>query len=529
MTSHLRIAAVALLVVLPGAAASAATSLPPGPERVLAAVSVDTDIAPFYEQRGGAPLWEPAGGPLAPEPLLAALDAAPSHALPAARYGVDALRARIADVATPEDAAALERALSRSLARYVGDMAAGVLRPNRVDSEIHVFPQRPEPHDTLNSAAAAPDFAEWLASLAPQGQGYERLRALYADLVAQERAGGWRAHLGDGGTLRRGDRGPRVARLRERLAELGDPAAPAEAPEAFDAQLEITVKTFQRRHGLNADGIVGRRTFAALGADAGERLRQVAVNLERRRWGPRDLEPRHVLANIPDYSMRFVDGERVMHSARVVVGQRRHQTPEFSDEMTHMVVNPTWHVPRSIATEEILPELQEDPGYLAEQNMRLVSDMGVPDDPSSHDFTQYSSGSFPYRVKQRPGPSNALGRVKFMFPNEFSIYMHDTPSKNLFRRDGRAFSHGCVRVENPFEFAYALLEGQVDDPASTFHRYLDSRREIYVNFDRPVPVHIVYRTAWVEPDGQPQFRADVYGRDERVWSALEAAGLAPGL
>ena len=529
MTSHLRIAAAALLVAVSGAAASAATSLSPGPERVLAAVSVDAEIAPFYAQRGGAPLWTPAGGPVAPEPLLAALDAASSHALPAARYGAAALRARLTDLATPEDAAALELALSRSLARYAGDMAAGVLRPNRVDSEIHVFPRRPEPREALNAAAAAPDFGAWLASLEPQAQGYDRLRALYAELVAQERAGGWRAHLGDGGTLRLGDRGPRVARLRERLAELGDTAAPAEDPEAFDARLEATVRAFQRRHGLNADGVVGRRTFAALGADAGERLRQVAVNLERRRWGPRILTPRHVIANIPDYSMRFVDGERVMHSARVVVGQRRHRTPEFSDEMTHMVVNPTWHVPRSIATEEILPELKQDPGYLAAQNMRLVSDMGVPADPSSHDFTQYSAGSFPYRVKQRPGPSNALGRVKFMFPNEFSIYMHDTPSKNLFRRDGRAFSHGCVRVENPFEFAYALLEGQVDDPVGTFHRYLDTRREIYVNLDRPVPVHIVYRTAWVDPDGRPQFRADVYGRDARVWSALEAAGLAAGL
>jgi murein L,D-transpeptidase YcbB/YkuD len=464
-----------------------------------------------------------------PEPLLDALDAAASHALPAAAYGAEDLRARLAAAATPADAAGLELALSRALARYAGDMAAGAVTPNRVDPDIHVFPRRPEPYEALNDAAAAPDFAAWLASLAPRDPGYARLRELYAELLAQEKAGGWRAHLGDGGTLRLGDRGPRVARLRERLAELGDPADPAADPESFDLELDATVKAFQRRHGLNADGVVGRRTFAALGADAGERLRQVAVNLERMRWGPRTLAPRHVVANIPDYSMRFVDGDRVLHSARVVVGQRRHQTPEFSDEMTHMVVNPTWHVPRSIATQEILPQLQEDPGYLAAQNMRLVSDAGVPADPSSHDFTQYTTSSFPYRIKQRPGSSNALGRVKFMFPNRFNIYMHDTPSKNLFRRDGRAFSHGCVRVENPFEFAYALLEGQVEDPVGTFHRYLDSQREIYVNFDRPVPVHIVYRTAWVEPDGRPQFRSDVYGRDAAVWAALERAGLAPGL
>ncbi|MEM1315480.1 MAG: L,D-transpeptidase family protein, partial [Pseudomonadota bacterium] len=211
------------------------------------------------------------------------------------------------------------------------------------------------------------------------------------------------------------------------------------------------------------------------------------------------------------------------------VGTRRHQTVEFSDEMEYMVVNPTWHVPRSIATEEILPALQENPNYLIERNMKLVSSEGVPADTASHDWLQYDRGSFPYRVKQRPGLGNALGRVKFMFPNQFSIYLHDTPSKSLFKRDGRAFSHGCVRVENPFDFAYALLAPQLDDPVGAFQTWLDAGSERYVNLAEHVPVHILYRTVWVDADGTPQFREDVYGRDALVWNALEAAGLTPSL
>jgi murein L,D-transpeptidase YcbB/YkuD len=192
------------------------------------------------------------------------------------------------------------------------------------------------------------------------------------------------------------------------------------------------------------------------------------------------------------------------------------------------VLNPSWHVPRSIATEELLPELQEDPGLLARRNMTLARTDGgpVPLDPSSHDFTSYTAADFPYRIRQRPNASNALGLVKFMFPNDHAIYLHDTPSKRLFAKDRRTFSHGCVRVQDPLRLAELLLSPQEADPRGFIDRVLVTGAERYVNLVEHVPVHLLYRTAWIDPDGTRHFRADVYGRDAQVRAALGAAGVA---
>lgn len=501
---------------------------------ILGAAAPLPRLAEVYQERGGAPLWSAADGPLSAPALLEALEEAEAHALPAARYGLAHLRARVEEARSldPTRRAALEVDLTRALTRYAGDLAAGLLVPQEVDGEIHVFPERPEPEEIVAEALAAPDLGRWLARQAPQDAGYDKLREVYARLGREVRAGGWRATLSEGGALRPGDSGERVAQLRARLAELGDPAQATERPELYDDALEEAVRDFQERHGLNTDGIVGPKTFAALGANAGWRLRQAAVNLERMRWAQsEDLGPLRIEVNLADFRMRlYRDGEVALES-RVVAGQRRHRTPEFSDTMDHLVVNPTWHVPRSIATQEILPMLKEDPEYLARENMRLVAADGgpVPDRPAEHDWSQYDRGFFPYRIKQRPGSANALGRVKFMFPNRFSIYLHDTPAKRLFQRDARAFSHGCVRVEKPYELAHMLLEPQLEDPERTFARWLAAGSERYVTLERPIPVRITYRTAWVDEQGRAQFRDDIYGRDAEVWAALEGEGLSAGL
>ena len=519
----------------PAAVPAAETPATPLQAAILRAAANDAEALAWYQARDGRPAWDVTGGAMDAQALLARLDAAESHALPAAAYSPAALRARVQGAgdaqAHPEDLAQLELDLTRALVRYAGDMAAGALKPSRVDSEIHLFPERPQTPTILTSAAASPELGGWLDALAPRDPGYDALREVYARLQREAEAGGWRATLSEGGTLRLGDAGPRVTQLRARLAELGE-AAPATAqPELYDAGLEQAVMGFQRRHGLNDDGIAGSRTFAALGADVGFRIRQVAVNLERMRWAPDDLGRKYIVVNQPDYRMRLYEDGELIHETRVVIGQKRHRTPEFVDMMDHMVINPSWNVPRSIATNEILPALRKDPDYLAKQNMQLIATDGgpVPADPAFHDWEQYSKGYFPYRVKQAPGDHNALGKVKFMFPNQFSIYLHDTPSKSLFKRDARAFSHGCVRVENPFELAYILLAPQYDDPQAAFHSILDSGRERWVNLDEPVRVNLTYRTAWVDETGIAQFREDVYGRDEAVWAALEEKGLAPAL
>lgn len=493
--------------------------------------AADADLAQVYAARDGAPLWSAAGGPLDAAALLETLEAAPGHALPAAAYGAADLRARLdeAPYADPARRAALDLALSRALARYAGDMAAGALRPSRVDRDIHVFPERPEAAALLAAAQGAPNLRQWLARLAPQDPDYAALRRLYAQLQAQVGQGAGQPGLAEGPTLRRGDAGPRVAQLRARLAELGHPATTTDRPDQFDAGLDAALRDFQARNGLNADGAAGRMTFAALGADPAERMRLVAVNLERLRWAPRAPEPRQIRVNLPDYTMRMIEDGQVVHEVRAVIGRNGRETQEFSAEMTYLVVNPTWHVPRSIATRDILPILREDPGYLDRKGMRLISSAGTPPDPADHDFSRYSAQSFPYRIRQAPGPANSLGRVKFMFPNQFNIYLHDTPDKHLFRRDARAYSSGCVRVDEPFRLAHLLLAANFDDPVAAFDGILATGRERYVTLARPIPVHIVYRTAWVDPDGRPQFRADIYGRDARIWAALEDAGLQAGL
>ncbi len=492
------------------------------------------DLTRFYETRAFQPIWfGPDGGEKALG-LLAAIGRAGDHTLPASAYGVEALRDAL-DRARAAPAgqrlrleAEAEIALSAALARYGADLAAGVLTPNRVDREIHVYPERPSAAALLSGAARATDMSAHVEGLAPSAPDYAALKSLLAEHRAAARSGGIPEGRLGGGSLRLGDRGPRVAMLRERLIELGDlPQASTPDPELFDVRLEAAVRAFQRRHGLNDDGVTGARTYAAMNAGTRTRLGQIAVNMERLRWMNRDLGRRHIVVNQADFRMALVEDGRVIHSSRVVVGKSsKFRTPEFSDEMTHMVVNPSWNVPRSIATKEILPKLREDPTYLARNNMQLIPHAGAgAQDPAPLDFSAYTARNFPYRIKQSPGASNSLGRVKFMFPNEFNIYLHDTPSKNLFRKDARAFSHGCVRVEDPFELAYLLLAPQESDPQGRFSRWLDTGREIYVNLDQPVPVHLTYRTVWVEADGTRQFRDDIYGRDARVRAALIAAGV----
>ena len=198
------------------------------------------------------------------------------------------------------------------------------------------------------------------------------------------------------------------------------------------------------------------------------------------------------------------------------------ETPEFSDEMTYMVVNPTWHIPNSIAIRDYLPKLQRDPMVLKRQNIRLLTRGGTEINPKLVDFRQYTPENFPFRIKQRPNDDNALGKVKFMFPNEFSIYLHDTPHKEYFARDVRAYSNGCIRVQKPDELAHLLLTGQVPDPAAAFDGWLAAKTERTVTLARSIPIHIVYRTVFFAPDGSVRYRPDVYGRDARVFEALEA-------
>jgi murein L,D-transpeptidase YcbB/YkuD len=483
--------------------------------------------AAVYAARADAPIWMAEDGSRG-RALIAALREAGSHALPSARYAPDRLQTLMRDGTVSE----AEIALSRAFLLYARDLSSGLLEPRNAASNVRVETVRPDPADLLAAAAKAPDIAAHLDALAPADPAYARLRRAYAALRGAE--GDWGPALQAGPALRLGDSGPRVAALRARLAALGDmpadrPASDGAGDDAavFDAELAEGVRRFQRRHGLNTDAVVGPRTLEALNTPLAQRIDQIAINLERMRWMNRPLGARHIVVNQADFTVTLWDAGRALFQERVIVGQRSNQTVEFSDEMEYLVLNPSWHVPRSIATEELLPELQEDPGLLSRRNMILARVDGgpVPLDPSTHDFSGYTAADFPYRIRQQPDAGNALGLVKFMFPNDHAIYLHDTPTKRLFDKDQRTFSHGCVRVRDPLRLAELLLAPQEADPRGFIDRVLATGAERYVNLVEHVPVHLIYRTAWVEADGTRHFRADVYGRDAQMRAALEAAGV----
>lgn len=492
-------------------------------------------VVAFYAERGNQPYWlSAASNEHRAESLMARLDDAGSHALPPSRYAATALRnsvrAASAAGATAQSVAKAELALTRAYIRYGVDISSGLLEPRDVDRELHVYPDRPDARLLLRKLTTAPDTRAALDSLPPPAPEYSALRDQYRVMTRLSREGDWGAVIANGKSLRPGQVSYRVEQLRARLAALGDYTG-AVSPEGkdarrFDPELVEAVKVFQARHGLSEDGVVGSLTRKAINESAKFRASQIAVNLERMRWLNRDLGHRYIIVNQAAFTMRLVEGSRTLLQSRVVVGKsRKHQTPEFSDEMTHMVVNPTWHVPRSIATKEILPKLKRDPYYAQNRGMSVIPRGGGSVDPGLTDWSAYSEGYFPYSVKQRPGRRNALGRVKFMFPNDFAIYLHDTPAKRLFKKDERAYSHGCVRVEKPLELAEVLLGLQESDPKGRLDSLLSRGRERALNLDQPVPVHLTYRTAWIDETGSPQFRHDVYGRDKRIFSALEAAGV----
>jgi L,D-transpeptidase YcbB len=327
-------------------------------------------------------------------------------------------------------------------------------------------------------------------------------------------------------SLKPGAQGNAVVALRNRLIAMG--YLKRSNSMRYDALMEDAVREFQQDHGLNTDGVAGNGTMSEINKSVETRLKSVIVAMERERWLNKERGARHVLVNIPAFTAAIVDDGRVTFETRTVVGATKagRYTPEFSDTMEYIVVNPTWNVPRSIVTKEYLPSMKTNPG--AAGHIDLIDGRGRVVSRDSVDFSQYNARNFPFSMRQKPGSRNALGLVKFIFPNKHNIYLHDTPSKNLFARDVRAFSHGCVRLKDPFDFAYALLARQESDPVGFFKAQLNTGRETFVHLDVELPVHLIYRTAFTTARGHTQYRADIYGRDAKIWDALSKAGVAMG-
>jgi murein L,D-transpeptidase YcbB/YkuD len=334
--------------------------------------------------------------------------------------------------------------------------------------------------------------------------------------------GGWGPQV-PGRKLEPGDSGEAVIALRNRLMAMG--FLGRSATQTYDTAIQAAVQQFQLAHGLNPDGVAGEGTLTEINRPVDYRLRSLIVAMERERWLNRPRGSRHIVVNLTDFKAWIIDDNKVTFETRSVVGMNAHdrRSPEFSDVMEFMVINPSWHVPRSIAVKEYLPALKRNPN--AVRHLVITDVRGRRVDRGAVDFAQYSTTNFPFDMRQPPSRGNALGLVKFMFPNKYNIYLHDTPAKNLFSREVRAYSHGCIRLQQPFDFAYALLARQTADPEAYFQEKLRSGAETRVNLAEPVPVHIIYRTAFTSAKGVTQYRRDIYGRDGRIWSALSNAGV----
>lgn len=475
-----------------------------------------------YEQRLWRPIWVDADA-LRPEalPLLNALRRAELEGLNPDHYAPPELIAALQEQPL-ERPGELDLALSMALVRYAQDLRGRAGPPWPGTGLPARDPAGPDPATVLARAAASDDLASYLASLAPANRLYRDLRRMLIRHRSMARNGGW-PRLSDGPVLRLGSSGPRVEALRARLQASHDFTGFATTPTLFDADLERAVRRFQERHGLIPDGIIGQATLNALNVPVDQRIRQIRINMARMRRMPDHLGERHLLVNIPGFDLRVIDGNHHRLTMRVVVGRPSRPTPVFSSGLSHLVLNPYWHVPRKIAARDLLPKLKQAPEVLARQGIRVLSGWSadaVELDPREVDWEAYDPSALPFKLRQDPGPDNALGRIKFMLPNEHSVYLHDTPSRALFDDPVRAYSSGCVRLEAPVELA-AYLYDQQGWPSADLHTALASGRNLGVPLRDPVPVHITYRTAWLDHAGRMAFRPDVYGWDDALATRLD--------
>jgi murein L,D-transpeptidase YcbB/YkuD len=476
----------------------------------------------FYSRRAFRAAWSKEHGPnrLADD-LVGAIERADLDGLDPSEYHLSPIRDLLDEVrddaangrsSAPRRLAELDLLLSDAFLLYGSHLLAGRVNPAGLDPRWEANRRGADLATVLEDALGSRKIARALQRLAPTDDGYQRLR----DALARERAiaaqGGWpRLPLGT----------PSPDVLRERLQLEGD-------WETGDS-VSVAVQRFQRRHGLEPTGVVDGATRTQLNVTAEARVEQLRLNLERWRWLPQDLGRRRIIVNIAAQELDVVEDDEIVLHMRVVVGREYRRTPIFSDTVRYIVLNPNWHVPPSIAVEELIPKMQKDSTYMERFGMHLLGEGSGPDaeeiDPRSVDWSSVTADNFPYRLRQDPGRLNALGRVKIMFPNGYDIYLHDTPSRSMFSPAQRDFSHGCIRIEKPVELAIYLMK-KTKWNRDAIEAALDEGTERTLYPTRPTSVHLLYWTAWADDDGTIQFREDINGADPALSAAL-AAPLRP--
>ncbi len=495
-------------------------------------------VARYYESSQFEPQWLDA---VRLDTLIAAVAELKYDGLEPVDYHVVELQAfrsdlRVGKVLPPAEQADLDLLATDSMMLALYHLYFGKVDPEKLSTEWN-FPPRPldvqQATERLREAIAGGAIRDSFDKARPQHPWYQRGRERLREYYALRDAGGWSA-LAAGPVLLPGDSDPRVPALRQHLAVTGDlesaggpGAAPSEAPlppydTTYDAELEAAVKRFQDRHGITSDGVIGAGTLAALNVPVAARIDQIRVNMERARWVMHELRGDFVLVDVAGFDVSWFRGDEPVWSSKVIVGRPYRETPIFKSLITYVVFNPTWTIPPGILVKDKLPVLKKDPGYLQRNHIRVIDSKGRDVDPSSVNWRAYGPGRLPpYQLRQDPGDDNALGLVKIMFPNPYSVYLHDTPSKSLFDKDERTFSSGCIRVQKAFELAELVLADPVRWNSAAIADVVAAKATKTVNLAMPVPVLILYWTAQPTTDGRVIFRNDVYGRDPPTLAALD--------
>ena len=488
-------------------------------------------VARFYEARAFAPAWKlPAGGAA----ILEAIRAIEDDGLTPGDYHLSAITAALdahAKSPSPQTIAVAEVLIADAAAALIDDVRYGRVLPSTLDKRWNVDPRVGTPglDISLDQVARSASIGAGIDALKPNHFIYTGLKRALARTRSIEKSGGWPAVTPGTTSLKPGATDPRVALVRARLAATGElPAngpAPAD-PNLYDPALEAAVKAFQSHHRLTDDGVIGKGTIEAMNVTAAARVNQLRVNLERARWVIGGLRDTFVLVNLPAFKAYVIRDRKNIWETRTQIGREARRTPTFRADMKYLVLNPDWTVPPTILAQDVLAGMKKGQNTIARKRLRILDAQGRVVDPSTIDWAAATPANFRYTLRQPPGADNALGRVKFIFPNEHSIFLHDTPSQELFSSDQRTFSSGCIRVEHALELARVLLEGQRTRPdnwdkARITATIADGQSQT-VFFEEPLPVLIVYWTASIGAAGDLRFARDVYGLDPPLLRALNA-------
>ena len=412
--------------------------------------------------------------------------------------------------------------LTDGLLLYAYHLIKGKINPHTLDVNWN-FSSRGIPKDPTQiflNAIENRDIKSAIHDFRPKDEIYYQFISSLVRYKEIENSGGWE-EINIEGVVKPGEFHNQLDKLRERLFISGD----IKFKEGFldtlyDEDLEAAVKRFQQRHGLEPDGVIGKNTIAALNIPVQNKLDMLRINMERARWILDEDFSDAILVNIANFKLFYLNDTIRVHKTKVMVGTYYNQTPVFKSKMKYMVFNPTWTVPYSIATKEILPKIKKDPNYLADRNISLLAKNGKVIPQNNVDWTKINRQNFPYTLRQEPGPGNALGQVKFIFPNKYSVYLHDTPSKYLFAKDQRAFSHGCIRVQYPLKLAEVLLNDEKWN-SEKIQEVLGKKKEKVVHLKKPLDVLLFYWTTGFEENGDVFFIKDIYNRDDKILAGLQ--------